>query len=181
MQNIYSHDPDNTDDYDPDEFSDIVFFTLHVNEESEIDINTQLNFFQLLFVHPEISAKQAWDYLFTDFDSLDHDELMAKWEIELDRLVRRTNTFLKQKQLEKKIAKKVVEWTRQFLLPKPMDIEQIAFSLCLSEESINHFISVHYLNGEFTIKELCNYLRRFSPVLPWNIIDALLDQYNYMK
>jgi hypothetical protein len=169
------------DDFDLEEYSDILFYCILIDPESGVDIDIQIDFCMLLFIHPSISAKQAWEYLNTDFNNLPHKELMKKWEEEIDTILMNTDTFRKIESLEKKMAKKVIEWTRQFLLPKPMDIEQLALSLNLSEESLYKYISLHYLSGEFTTVEILKYLKKFELVLSGKIIDALLDQYNCMK
>jgi len=158
--------------------SEFIFYGIPIIFESYVRVDRQAKFYWHLFIHPGITAAQAYAYLNNDFQSLHHKRLMRQWKKEIEDIVSNTSTNSQYEELMKKTAKKVSEWNRLFMTIIYGDIEELAYCLCIDPDELFNEIYSNYLEGQFSQQEIHDFLEYYSFLLSEDMIDAMLDRYD---
>jgi len=154
-----------------------VFYGIKIKKNFPLSAIEQRSFYRMLFIHPNLTIEKVKNRL-NDSWYIYHSKMLTdNMNKEIDELISTYNNPGTKNIVEKQIVEKIRLWIKEFSLPSPEDISEMATVLKLSEVSLNKGIYSLYKTGLFPADSIIDYLMKYTPILSEKLIDNLLETY----
>jgi hypothetical protein len=158
-----------------------VFYGITASNKYPIGISKQKVLFKLLFLDINVSAAKARTYLNDNFYFLHIDFILERMAKEIDNWTSQEDKDKKNIHVEIQITEKLEHWIKEFSLPSPEEISELARIYNISETALNKKLYSLFESGKYAPGLIIDYLSKYSDNISNRLVDKLLDKYNSMK
>lgn len=158
-----------------------VFYGIAVDNKYPINSSVQRVYFKLLFLNPKVSTQKAKLYLNENFYYLHLKFILESMNKEIENWSSEERKGDEKLHIEMQLIEKIELWTKEFSLPLPGEVCELAKIAGISEINLFQGIYSLFLSGKFPPKAIIDFLRKYSNNISDRLIDKMLDKYNSMK
>lgn len=158
-----------------------VFYGIAVDRKYPIDSSVQKVYFKLLFLNPKVSTQKAKLYLNENFYYLHLKFIVESMTKEIENWSNDESKNNEKLHIEMQLIEKIELWTKEFSLPLPGEVSELAKISGISEINLFQGIYSHFLSGKFPPKAIIDFLCKYSNNISDRLIDKMLDKYNSTK